>query len=230
MRDARCGHLYAQYLACSWPVSHMRRATPLGCHHEQRPHVSASERASEAAAVQVDRLKHLATFANAYAALVRDVPVPDGAFGVEAYPVRDASGKVGPHSPVRQAAVRRDVEGCKSFAVGLGHDQGRVVGRHDHAIREGDTIGHLPSRPIGGDQSDDSGGELLPRHKVKAAAVDVGVTATIHDNFVPAAGREATQVGMGHQRPIGLPAQQKPLVGRDDKQASVGQKVDTHWN
>src|SRR5712692_11574156 len=101
----------------------MRRATPLGCHHEQSCHVSTSERASEAAAVQVDGLQHFTTFANPYAALVRDIPVPAGVFGVQANAVRDASGKVGPHSTVRQAAVSRDVEGCESLAVGLGHDQ-----------------------------------------------------------------------------------------------------------
>jgi len=56
--------------------------------------VYAPEHASEAAAVKVDRLQHLTTFANAHATLV---------------------GEVGPHPPVRQASVGRDVEGREPF-------------------------------------------------------------------------------------------------------------------
>ena len=53
--------------------------------------VRAPEHAGEAAAVKLDRLQHLTAFADAHAALVGDVPVPDGALGVEADAVGDAA-------------------------------------------------------------------------------------------------------------------------------------------
>ena len=79
--------------------------------------------------------------------------------------------------------------------MGLGNDQRCVVGRHGHAVREGDAIGHLPSRAIRGDESDNS-----------RAAVDVDVAATVHDDLVPGPIGEAAQVGMAHERPVELPA------------------------
>src|SRR5205085_7999501 len=128
--------------------------------------------ASEAPTVKIDRLQHLTAFANAHATLVGDVRVPDGVFRIEANAVWYASGEVGPHPPVRQAAVSRDVEGSEFLAIGLGHNQGRVVGRHHHAIWECDAIGYPPGRAIRGDQSDNAGCELAA-WKVKAHVVDV---------------------------------------------------------
>jgi hypothetical protein len=58
----------------------------------------------------VDRLQYLATFANAYAALVGHVPVPDGLLCVEADAIGGAVLEVGPQPTVREAAVSRDVE------------------------------------------------------------------------------------------------------------------------
>ena len=58
-----------------------------------------------------------------------------------------------------------------------------------------DAIGHLPSRAIRGDESDNS-----------RAAVDVDVAATVHDDLVPGPIGEAAQVGMAHERPVELPA------------------------
>src|SRR5256885_13475796 len=71
--DARCGRLNDEHLARSCSTCHARRTTPLGCHQEQRPLVSASECASEATTIQVDRLQYLATFANTHATLVGDI-------------------------------------------------------------------------------------------------------------------------------------------------------------
>jgi hypothetical protein len=59
---ARCRRLDGQHLACSWRVSHVRKATPLGRAHEERFLVRASERTSEAAVIEIDGLQHLATF------------------------------------------------------------------------------------------------------------------------------------------------------------------------
>src|SRR6266581_1175036 len=134
-----------------------------------------------------------------------------------------AAVEVGPHPPVRQAAVSRDVEGCEFLAIGLGHNQGRVVGRHYHAIWECDAIRYLPGRAMRGDQSDDAGGELAA-WKVKADVVDVGVAPTIHDDLVPGVIREASQVSICYQRPIGLHAEEQSIARRDDKQAPIGQK------
>ena len=84
------------------------------------------------------------------------------------------------------------------------------------------------SRAIRGDQSQDSGDELAAR-KIKADVVDVGVTPTVHDYLVPGAVREAAHVGMCHKRPVGLPAEEKPIARRDDEKAPVGQPVDAEW-
>src|SRR2546421_695692 len=99
--DARCGRLHGEYLARSFPVGHVRRATPLGRHQEQCALVRASEHAREAAAVQLDRLQHRTPFADAHAPLVGNDAVPDGAVRVEADAVRGAAGEVGPYPPVR---------------------------------------------------------------------------------------------------------------------------------
>jgi hypothetical protein len=76
--------------------------------------------AREAAAVQADRLEHLPALADAHAALIGDVGVPDGVLGVGAEAVRDAIAQIGPHAPVRQAAVGVDVERGEPLGVGLG--------------------------------------------------------------------------------------------------------------
>ena len=102
---ARCGRLNGQHLARSYRVTRVRRTTPCVRHQEQRSIVHASEHASEAAAVEVDRLQHLTAFANAHAMLVGDVRVPDGVLCVEANAVGEATVEVGPNAPVRQALL-----------------------------------------------------------------------------------------------------------------------------
>ena len=85
--------------------------------------------------------------------------------------------------------------------MGLGNDQRRVVGRDGHAIGEGDAVGDLSHDASGADERDDS-----------LAAVDVGVAAAVHDDLVPGAAGKTAQVGMGHERPVGLLTQEKPLA------------------
>ena len=103
------------------------------------------ERAGIAAAVQLDDPQHLAALADAHAALVRDIGVPDGAFGVQADAVGGgAVAGFGPYPAGRQASVRADIERGELAAVGLGHDQRRVVGRDDRPVREREPIGRLP--------------------------------------------------------------------------------------
>src|SRR5258706_5469012 len=95
-----------------------------------------------------------------------------------------------------------------------------------HTIRERDAIGHLSRRTIRRDESDHAWGELLTGHQVKAAAVDVGVSAAIDDDLVPWAVRDALQVGMGDKRPVRLPAEKTRLTRRADEQAAVSQPVE----
>src|SRR5262245_13567672 len=59
-------------------------ATPLRCYYEQRFLVGAAEHAREAAAINIDCLQHLATFADTNAPLVRNVCIPDSVLSVEA--------------------------------------------------------------------------------------------------------------------------------------------------
>ena len=61
----------------------MLRATPLGCHQERRTPLNAPEHASEAATVERDCLQHLTAFANAHAAFIGNVGVPDGMVGID---------------------------------------------------------------------------------------------------------------------------------------------------
>ena len=79
----------------------MLRATPLGCHQEQRTPLNAPEHASEAAAVKRDCLQHLTALANTHASLIGNVAVLDGMVGINADAVRHAIAEVGPHTPVR---------------------------------------------------------------------------------------------------------------------------------
>src|SRR4029450_12605017 len=149
----RCGRLDSQYLSRSrarnlWDFIH---ATPFRCYNEQRFLVSAAEHAGKAATISIDCLQHLATFADAPAALVRNVRVPDRSVGIEADTVGSAFVEVGPDASVRQGAVRSDVECGKPFAGGLGNNQRSIIGSHRHAIREGEAIGYVLDRTSGWD-------------------------------------------------------------------------------
>src|SRR5262249_26850652 len=146
----------------------------------------APEHAGETASVKVDCLQHLTTLADAHAALIRNVCVPDGVVGVQANPVGNAAPQVSPYPPIGQAAVGNDLEGGELLAVGLGDDQRCVVGRHGHPIRKSEAIGYLSNRVLGRNQGDDSG-----------SAIDIGAAATVHDDFVPDIVRKAAQMGIG---------------------------------
>ena len=152
----------------------MLHATPLRRDQEQGSVAGAPEHAGETAAIDVDCLQHLTTFADAHAAFVGNVCVPNGVVCVDADAVRNAVAEVSPHTSIRQGAVCSDVESGEPLPVRLGDDQRAVVGRHGHAIEKGNIIGYTSSRSIRCDQGDDSG-----------AAIDVGVAPTVHDDLVP---------------------------------------------
>jgi hypothetical protein len=79
----------------------MLSTTPFIRQHEQRSPVHAPKRASETAAVQIDRLQHLTAFSNAHATPVRNIPVPESAFCVQADAIGHAIDENGPNPPVR---------------------------------------------------------------------------------------------------------------------------------
>jgi hypothetical protein len=87
-------------------AEHLLRASPLGGDDEEGAAVRPAERTREAAPVDRDRLQHLAAFPDAYAALVRDVGVPDRSFGIDTDPVGHPLAELSPDPRVRQAAVR----------------------------------------------------------------------------------------------------------------------------
>ena len=135
---------------------------------------------------------------------------PDSALRVEADAVR--ADAVGPHPPIRQAAVRGDVERGEAAGERLGDDQRRVVGRDDHAVGELDAVRDLAGRAVRGDQRDDPGLGRARRPGSRSRTVDVDVAATVHDDLVPAMVGDTAQVGVPDHRPVGLPAQE--LRGR----------------
>jgi hypothetical protein len=113
------------------------------------------------------------------------------------------------------------------LAVGLRDDEGRIVRGDGHAVGEGEAVGHLASGAVGGDQRDQAGGELAGG-EVEADVVDVGVAATVDDDVVPGVLAQRAKVAVGHQRPVGLTAQEPPPGRRDGQQPAIGQVADAH--
>jgi len=155
MRRWRVNH---EHLSCSRSrnVGNFIHATPFRRENEQRFPVGTAKHARETAAISIDRLQRLATFADADATFVRNVGVPDRAIGVEADAVGNARAEIGPDSSVRQTAIQSDVECGDPFAMGLSNDQRSIVGSYGHAIWKGDVVGYLSRRTIGCDERDDS--------------------------------------------------------------------------
>jgi hypothetical protein len=179
------------------------------------------QRTGEAPAVEIDCLQYLPAFSCADAALVGDVRVPDRAFVVEADAVRGGGVEVGPDPAIRQAAVALDIESGEPARVGLSEDQRRSVGCYRHAVGECHVVCHLACRAVGGDHGEDAGGGIFAGHHVEADAVEVDVPASGHDDLVPGTVAQASEVGVGNERPVGLLTQQKPIAARDDEQATV---------
>src|SRR5262249_28544043 len=103
-------------------LGNLTHAPPLGRDHEQGFVACASEHARETTAVKIDGLLHLSAFADADAALVWNVCVPDTTVGIQADTVRNAIAEIGPNSSVHQTAVRPNVESGESFAVRFSND------------------------------------------------------------------------------------------------------------
>ena len=79
LRPASAGRrrFSGQHQARAWPLEHVPWTAPFLREHEQGCAVRAAERAREAPAVQADRLEHLPALADAHAALIGDVGVPE---------------------------------------------------------------------------------------------------------------------------------------------------------
>ena len=77
---------------------------------------------------------------------------------------------------------------------------------------------------VGCDQGDDfCGRESRAGHHVETHVIDVGIAAAVRDDLVPSEVRKAAQIGMNHQRAVGLPAQNAPAA--HDDHASIRQEV-----
>src|SRR5438876_1133458 len=85
-----------------------------------------------------------------------------------------------------------------------------------------------------------TGGRILRRHqkqdawskravwKVEAEVDNVGVAPTVHHHVAPGGVRQVPQIGMSHQPPVLLPAQEQSVAHGDDEQASIRQEAQTH--
>src|SRR5919204_375024 len=194
-----------------WSVTH----PPLLNHDEERAPFGAAEHAGERGPVERDPGEDLPTLTNPHAG-IPPVSRPDGAFGVDADPVRPDS--VGPDPAVRQAAVGGDVEGGERPGERLGDHQRRVVGRHRHAVRKRDPLRHLACRAVRRDQHDDPRLEVLLAEP-EADGVQIDVAAAVDHDLIPAVRAETAQVGVPHHGSVGLPAHQ--LLARHEKAAVV---------
>jgi hypothetical protein len=221
-------------VAATWPVRGSANMFSGPLHtvaimNSVRP--SSPQRTSEAPVVKLDHLQHLTAFADAYTALVGDVAVPDRAGGVVADAVGDAVSQVSPDTPVGEPAVGCDLESREPLRVRLGHDQCSVVRRHQHAVGEGEPVGHLTDGAIARRQGDDPSGELHAGHEVKATTVDVGVPATVDDKLIPRRGlRRRIQIGVGDKRPVVFTAQERPSRAETRSRSPSGSQSTQHGN
>src|SRR5215813_284535 len=150
---------------------------PLRRDDEQCAQTTAAEHTSKAPSVNVHSLQDRAAFADAHAALVRYIRVPDSVVGVDADAIWNAPSQVCPDAPIRQAAVATDVERGELLPVGLSDDQCGVVWRHGHPVRKGNAVCNLSNTTIGGHYRDDA-----------MISIDVRVSATVAHEFVPETG------------------------------------------
>ena len=125
---------------------------------------------------------------------------PDGAVGTHADPIR--ADAVGPRSAVRELSVGSDVE-RRELSNDLPDDQRRVVRRHDHAVVAAMPSATRRTEPSGVIRAMIPGGARPPGLEF-AAAVDVDVAAAVDDKLVEIVDVEAAEVGMGHERTVGL--------------------------
>jgi len=118
------------------------RVGPRGRCDQQGGAFGATQDAGKAAQFRCDGLPHLTTFAYPYATPPRHIREPDRTFGVYADAVRCGAVQIGPHSTPGETAVCGNVVRGKRSAIGLGHDQRRVVGCHGHAIGKSQALGN----------------------------------------------------------------------------------------
>src|SRR5215207_5827580 len=226
--DAGRGRLEDEHLSRSRrdDVLDSLGAAPVRREHEQRPTVGAAEHGREARAAEVDPFEHFTALADA-GAVVCHVRArgPDAAVRVEADAVRPDP--VGPDATVRQGAVAGDVEGGEPGGERLGDDERLVVGRDDHAVREGELVRHLAGLAVRADERDLAGCFAAREHlvelgKVEVDRVHVDVAAPIDGDLTPTERRYVVEIGVSDARSVGLDPDQ--LRARDE-QTSVWEPV-----
>ena len=155
-------------LTCTGARCHCIR--PASCRDEESRSVWAAQHAGEAAEFRGDGLQHLAAFANPNAPAARHLGEPHCTLGINTDAVGSSTIKFGPDPTVGKIAIWCNVVRGQHPAVGLGHDQRRVVGHYCHAIRESEAFGKdCPVRP---DECDEARCEFTVR-KVEADVVHV---------------------------------------------------------
>src|SRR5215831_11782506 len=90
------GRVHRHHPAALCPIGRAFDPAPFPRYDEQRCAIWPSEHASEAAQIRFDCLEYLAAFADAHAALIRYIGVPDGILGIDANAVGDAISQVCP--------------------------------------------------------------------------------------------------------------------------------------
>ena len=112
---------------------------------------------------------------------------PDCAFGVRCRCRRGPIAELGPHPPVRQAAVGRDVEGRRACRRTTRRRSAWSC-RASPPCRSGNAMPSATWRtePSGVTRAMIPGANSPRPHEVEADAVDVGVAAAVHDDLVPA--------------------------------------------
>jgi hypothetical protein len=128
---------------------------------------------------------------------------------------------------VVECAVRAEVEGGESAAVGLGDDQGALVGGDRHPVGEGQVVGDDTGHSLRRDQGDEAGCGFATG-EVEADAVDVGVAVAVDDDVVPWLVGDRREVGVRGHRADGIAAQQLTTCRVQHEQLTVRQEVDAH--
>ena len=147
--------------------------------------------------------------------------------GIYADAVRSGTIKLGPHATIGKTAIWRDVVRGQHAAVGLRHDQRRVVGRDCHAIREGKVLGNLASCPVRADEAM-SPGANSPSGKSKPMLFTYVLPRPSDTMSFHGLRGEGSQFGVRAQCAVRRTDQQ--LVAGDDQQPPVGQPIEAERN
>ena len=207
------------------PRTSARRRASWRREHEQGPAVLAAERAGEAEAVQLDRLEHLRrprrTRAHDFVSGVhtapsasRQIPSPPSPSSAHTRRSRESRRRASTSNAVSRPAndsaqIRVEPSGVTTIPFG-----------------NCEPVGDLADLAVGRDQRDQARRELAAAHEVEVDRVDVGVTAAVDHDLVPAsAAMSAVRSAWVTSEPSA--SRRRSASGAaDDQQPAVGEPVD----